>query len=75
VQPKSAKPASSPPPKAAGKGTSLALKKPAASKKDNFSSASARFSGPVRFVLVVKNRLLQRNQCPGSRFNIPYRKD
>jgi hypothetical protein len=45
VQPKSAKPASSPPPKPAGKGTSLALKKPAASKKDNFPKRIGPVSG------------------------------
>jgi hypothetical protein len=44
-------------------------------KKDNFPKRIGPVSGPVRFVLAVKNRLLQRNQCPGSRFNIPYRKD
>jgi hypothetical protein len=74
VQPKSAKLGSSPPPKAAGKGTSLALK-PRPRQKGNFPKRIGPASGPVRFVLAVKNRLLQRNQCPGSRFNIPYRKD
>jgi hypothetical protein len=44
-------------------------------KKDNFPKRIGPVSSPVRFVLAVKNRLLQRNQCPGSRFNIPYRKD
>jgi hypothetical protein len=44
-------------------------------KNDNFPKRIGPVSGPVRFVLVIKNRLLQRNQCPGSRFNNPYRKD
>jgi hypothetical protein len=59
-----------PPPKAAG-----VEKTRGHVKKDNFPKRIGPVSGPVRFVLVVKNRLLQRNQCPGSRFNIPYRKD
>jgi hypothetical protein len=46
------------------------LKRPAASRKDNFPKRIRPVSGPVRFVLAVKNSLLQRNQWPGSRFNI-----
>ncbi len=46
------------------------MKRPAASRKDNFPKRIGPVSGPVRFVLVVKNSLLRRNQWPGSRFNI-----
>jgi hypothetical protein len=45
------------------------LKRPAASRKDTFPKRIGPVSGPVRFVLVVKNSL-RRNQWPGSRFNI-----
>jgi hypothetical protein len=53
VQPKSAKPAAPPPPKAAGKGTSLALKNPRPPKRQ-LPKRIGSVSGPVRFVLVVR---------------------
>jgi hypothetical protein len=51
------------------------LKKPAASKKDNFPKRIGPVSGPVRFDLVVKTGFCRGTSARVRDFNILHRKD